>query len=274
MTDFIKPKEFPILYEESYQDQSVIENKNTIAFNSFTEGQSVEITKEKDSFEYRKMETNTFECEEKNKNLVLTLHLIILVHGFQGNSYDMKLIKNNLALVNSSLVFLSSNANQEDTECDFDEMGKRLANEVRLYLKDWSDGGTLFKKISFVGHSIGGLIIRAALPHLMDFSERFFIFMTFSTPHLGYVYSTSTIIDAGLWLLKTWKKSKSLQQLSFSDEKELRDCFLFKLSGYSGLEYFRHIYLISSHQDLYAPYESTRIQLCQQSMQNNKYTIY
>ncbi len=270
MTDFIKPKDFPILFEESYQDQSVIENKNTIAFNSFTDGQSVEITKERDSFEFRRVESNTYESDEKRQILTLTLHLVVLVHGFQGNSYDMKLIKNNLGLVNSSLVFLSSNANQDDTECDFEEMGKRLANEVRSYLKEWSEGGILFKKISFVGHSIGGLIIRSALPHLMDYSEKFFIFMSLSTPHLGYVYSSSTIVDAGLWLLKTWKKSKSLQQLSFSDEKELRDCFLFKLSALPGLEYFKHIYLISSHQDLYAPYESTRIQLCQQALQNNR----
>ena len=87
---------------------------------------------------------------------------------------------------------------------------------------------------------------------------------------MGNDYSNSSLIDAGLWLLKTWKKSKSLQQLSFSDAKELRDCFVYKLSEFSGFEFFNFIFLISSHQDLYAPYESTRIQFCPQALENNR----
>ena len=29
----------------------------------------------------------------------VSLHLIILVHGFQGNSLDMKIIKNNISVL-------------------------------------------------------------------------------------------------------------------------------------------------------------------------------
>ncbi len=200
----------------------------------------------------------------------LSLHLIVLVHGFQGNSYDMRLIKNSISLINPSCVFLPSNSNQDDTECDIEDMGKKLANEVRTYVKEWSDG-VIFKKISFIGHSIGGLIIRAALPYLKDFSDKFWLYMSLSSPHLGYIYSTSSLIDAGLWILKTWKKSKSLEQLSFSDAKEMKDCCIFRMSDFEGLNWFRHVYLISSHQDLYAPYESTRIQLCSKSLTDSQY---
>lgn len=90
--------------------------------------------------------------------------------------------------------------------------------------------------------------------------------MSLSSPHLGYMYSSSKLIDAGLWILKKWKKSKSLEQLSLTDNSNLMESCLYKLSEFPGLNWFRHIYLISSHQDLYAPFESTRIQFCAKSL--------
>ncbi len=213
-------------------------------------------------------EINTITMDD-HKHTGLTLHLFILVHGFQGNSFDMRLIKNNISLINPSCVFLASNANQDDTECDLEEMGKRLATEVKGFIKDWNEG-LIFKKISFIGHSIGGLIIRAALPYLKDYAEKFCLYMSLSSPHLGYIFHTSSLVDAGMWLLKTWKKSKSLDQLCLSDAKELKECKLYKMTESEGLNWFKHIYLISSHQDHYAPFESTRIQFCNKSLNDNQ----
>jgi len=88
-------------------------------------------------------------------------------------------------------------------------MGKRLSEEIRKFVRDWAPGG-LFGKISFIGHSLGGLIIRASLVHLEDYSEKFHTFFTFSSPHLGFLYHTSKVVDAGLWVMKTWKKCLSL----------------------------------------------------------------
>jgi hypothetical protein len=34
--------------------------------------------------------------------------------------------------------------------------------------------------------------------------------MTLSSPHLGYMYNASKIVDAGLWILNKWKKNTSL----------------------------------------------------------------
>lgn len=207
------------------------------------------------------------EMQLKSQNLCL--HLIVLVHGFQGNSYDMRLIKNTISLINPSCVFLPSSSNQDDTECDIEEMGKKLANEVKMFLKEWNDG-IIFKKISFIGHSIGGLIIRAALPSLVEYSSKMWMYMSLSSPHLGYVYSSSKLVDAGMWLLKTWKKSKSLEQLSFSDGKDFQNCCIYRMSEFEGLSWFNYVYLLSSHQDLYAPFESTRIQLCSKALDDNQ----
>ena len=49
------------------------------------------------------------------------------------------------------------------------EMGERLATEVKQYIISFCPASCL-SKISFIGHSLGGLIIRAALPHLAEYS--------------------------------------------------------------------------------------------------------
>jgi hypothetical protein len=79
---------------------------------------------------------------------------------------------------------------------------------------------------------MGGLIIRAALPYLEEYSSKFHLYMTLASPHLGYMYHTSSLIDAGMWLMKKWKKSTSLTQLSMSDQDKLEDTCLYKLSKF------------------------------------------
>ena len=48
---------------------------------------------------------------------------------------------------------------------------------------------------------MGGLVIRAALPHLEQFADKMHMYMTLSSPHLGYMYHSSKIIDAGKLVL-------------------------------------------------------------------------
>ncbi len=75
------------------------------------------------------------------------------------------------------------------------------------------------------------------------------------------MYNPSTIVDAGMWFLKTWRKSVCLQQLQMTDQKDLEQCFLYKLSEMKGLDWFKNIILVSSYQDSYAPFDSARIQI-------------
>jgi predicted alpha/beta superfamily hydrolase len=61
-------------------------------------------------------------------------------------------------------MFLCSTANEEGlTEGSIFEMGERLANEVIQYIRESCPGANL-SRLTFIGHSLGGLIIRAALP--------------------------------------------------------------------------------------------------------------
>jgi len=88
------------------------------------------------------------------------------------------------------------------------------------------------------------------------------LFMTFSSPHLGFMYNNSKTIDFGIWLLKKWKKSKSMIQLSLSDAKEIEDTLIFRLSQADGMTWFKNIALVSSWQDFYSPFDSSRIEIC------------
>jgi hypothetical protein len=75
-----------------------------------------------------------------------------------------------------------------------------LANEVKEDIRDNCPHETL-GRLSFLGHSLGGLKIRAALPYLSEFKDKMYTFVSFSTPHLGLLYNSSSLIDAGTILL-------------------------------------------------------------------------
>ena len=57
-------------------------------------------------------------------------HMIVFVHGFQGSSTDMKILKNYFSMVHPEAVFLLSEANHNNTENCLEEMGLKLADEV------------------------------------------------------------------------------------------------------------------------------------------------
>lgn len=82
---------------------------------------------------------------------------------------------------------------------------------------------------------MGGLIIRSALPRLEKYKKHFHSLVTFSSPHLGYAYSVSKIVDAGLWYMNTVKKCTSLMQMTMKDQERPELSFLYKLSSKPGL---------------------------------------
>lgn len=111
-----------------------------------------------------------------------------------------------------------------------------------------------------MGHSLGGLIIRAALPRLLKYSDIFYTFISFGTPHLGCTSNQNMLVKTGLRLISKFTGYKSLNQMNLSDANTVKDSYMFKLSEYQGLEFFRNVLLFSSYQDYYAPFESARIE--------------
>jgi len=199
-------------------------------------------------------------------------HVFVLVHGFQGTGFDMRLMKNNISLLYPTALCLCSAANEDCTEGSIELMGERLAAEVRTFIQEWCSGEgegvgggdnsePPLARLSFVTHSVGGLVARAALPLLAEHCGRMHTFLSLSSPHLGYLYSPNSLFKAGLWVAKKLKKSKCLEQLSMTDAADPGSCFLSRMSELPGLEHFQHVVLVSSYQDQYAPFESARIEM-------------
>jgi hypothetical protein len=91
----------------------------------------------------------------------------------QGHHLDLCLIRNQWLLRDPGAECLLSETNEDRTYGDFKEMGKRLASEVLSFLKNKLDkysrhGGCKELKLSFVGHSIGNIIIRSALSGIFN----------------------------------------------------------------------------------------------------------
>ena len=74
---------------------------------------------------------------------------------------------------------------------------------------------------------MGGLIIRSALPRLEKHKDLFHSLITLSSPHLGYGYSSSKLVDVGLWFMNTVKKLE-LEQVR-KDFGEIGICRLKRL---------------------------------------------
>lgn len=198
------------------------------------------------------------------------LHAVVFVHGFQGHHLDLRLVRNQWLLLDPRAECLMSEANEEKTTGDFREMGNRLATEVILFLRKKMDkfsryGGCKGIKLSFVGHSIGNIIIRSALTQsiMEPFLKHLHTYMSISGPHLGYLYSSNSLFNSGMWLLKKLKGAQCIHQLTSTDDPDLQNTFFYKLSMKKTLEYFKNIILLSSPQDGYVPYHSARIELCQ-----------
>ena len=206
-------------------------------------------------------------------------HVWILCHGYQGNSWDLRLFKHQLSLsFPDALIFLSS-SNEQHTEGDIAAMGARLAHEVAALVTEHC--ADTIGRLSFVGHSLGGIIVRSALLHpvLSPLLPYCHSYLSFASPHLGYLYAESPFLSTGMWLLKKWNNSRCLSQLSLTDSATLDDTFMYRLSEDNplavagggtgvagGLRWFEHVFLFGSQQDRYVPFHSTRMELCREAV--------
>jgi len=114
-------------------------------------------------------------------------------------------------------------------------------------------------KLSFIGHSLGGVVVRAALPYLENFRGRMHNLLTIGSPHLGYLYHSSIIVKTGMWFLNKMHEQTSMLMLSMTDKPSLRDTYLYKLSYREGLEWFRNVTFVSSPEDSYVEESSALV---------------
>lgn len=154
------------------------------------------------------------------------MHLFVLQHGFQGSSFDLRVFKNIISVALPDALFLCATANENNTNGDIFEMGQRLADEVHQYIRESCPGSQL-ARLTFIGHSLGGLILRAALPLLEKYKDKMHGYMSLCSPHLGFMYKSSKLVTGAMWFLKKWQKSLVLNQLAMTDSSSIEKTALF-----------------------------------------------
>ncbi|KAL5071249.1 hypothetical protein RYX36_022136 [Vicia faba] len=179
---------------------------------------------------------DTANKESVAQSNVRALKIVVFVHGFQGHHLDLRLIRNQWLLIDPMVEVLMSQANEDKTSGDLREMGQRLAQEVVSFVKNKMDEASRYAnlgdiRLSFVGHSIGNLIIRTSIADSMmePFLRYLHTYVSVSGPHLGYLYSSNSLFNSGLWILKKLKGTQCIHQLTFTDDPDIWNTFLYKL---------------------------------------------
>lgn len=211
------------------------------------------------------------------KAAIKGVHVLVFVHGFQGNSYDLRTMRDHLALVHprrENLRYLCSSSNEEHTsKASFEVLGANLATELRLFLRNEQLLEDNSCRISFVCHSFGSIIARVALarPDMQDLHSRLHTYLSFSGPHLGMLYGSNGLVELGMWGLRRWSGAKCLTELSLKDAKDPHDSLLYRLSKQPVLGAFQNVLFVSSVEDRYVPHHSARVQLTEEAIHDAKH---
>lgn len=65
-----------------------------------------------------------------------------------------------------------------------------------------------------------------------------YTYVSLSGPHLGYLYSSNSLFNSGMWLLKKLKNTQCIHQLTFTDDPDLKNTFFYKLSKVLEVMYY------------------------------------
>lgn len=169
------PKSLPFVYEEIYQP----------AKTSDKSGNAPEIGKR------FKNKSLTKEGRPKKK-------YVFLVHGLEAYHMRVLIFKHFFMqnLGDPDYVFHATECNENKTMDNINHLAANLIHDIETLIQE-DFRNSAIESISFVGHSMGGLIIRAALPLLSGYKSLLKTFITFATPHLGVSSPDSTMMGVG-----------------------------------------------------------------------------
>ena len=94
-------------------------------------------------------------------------------------------------------------------------MAENLKNVILNYIQEINHfiqtNKLDFTKISFISHSLGGIITRATLPLIENLKDKMHLFLSLNSPHLGFIKNSHAHINLGMWFMKLYKKNISLK---------------------------------------------------------------
>ncbi|KJE93381.1 hypothetical protein, variant 1 [Capsaspora owczarzaki ATCC 30864] len=198
-------------------------------------------------------------------------HLVVFVHGLEGSDVDLFAFRNALLLTIPTFDCFLSVSNKNDTYSSFEVMTDNLVKELEQYLAHVKVQPAF---ISFVGHSLGNIVIRNALtrPELLCRRDKLHTYVSLSAPHLGTVLGDSSAVQTGMRAMRAFHRNQgsSLAELALADSSNPRQSLLYRLSMQAGLAMFSNVLLVASMQDRYVPYHSARIEMNPKALKDRK----
>ena len=182
-----------------------------------------------------------------------SLHLIVFCHGYKGNQYDLRSLRNHMALsLSKGVEFLMIHSVEDHADQPIEKLGSLLATEVVEYIKAEK---VRLRRLSFIGHSMGGIVIRSALlcPELEPYLKYLYTYVSLSAPHLGVADAESVKVSGALWVLSYLRQSANIRQLRLDAPGMHNLCCNDKI----GL--FKNVILISSEDDNYVTQQSATV---------------
>ena len=192
------------------------------------------------------------------KDINIKDHLIVLIHGDNGCHKDMKLYRRFIGMILPNSLCLSAKSLKNYKNKCIIEMAKDLANEIIYTVKKQGNIG----HISFIAHTLGGIVVRAALPFLESLKENMNTFLSLGTPHLGQgISSQKNILESSkIFFWGGLMTNKFEDQLQMKDTNNLRDSFLYQLAVNDRLHWFKNIILVDSDDHSKVSTASARIE--------------
>ncbi|KAG1303673.1 hypothetical protein G6F64_009871 [Rhizopus arrhizus] len=168
--------------------------------------------------------------------------LVVLSHGLWGVKTHMNYIKKKLLeKYKRSIIVLNIDVNEAKYTYDgIDICGERAAQQIEGTLRQLEKMNRKVEKISMIGYSLGGLILRYAIGILGkrgifdQIKPEYFI--TFATPHLGVRLPDNNLISRIFNFFSGKFVSHSGEQLQLRDDKSL-----LQLLSDPGEDYFKYL---------------------------------
>jgi pimeloyl-ACP methyl ester carboxylesterase len=199
------------------------------------------------------------EAESFQKGDGSTQHLLILVHGYGASSKTLEQLELALRCFFPHLLIITSKINENRTDDSLDELGKRLSLEVESSMLAFKAEDNF--SLSFIAHSMGGLIVRAALKYLEAHKYSMRLFISLGTPHLGFLYHNSRMTKFGMWAYNLLKKSPSMGAMMMDNPTgNYRSSYLYALSNAVGLDWFEEALFYAGSEDYYVSEESALVE--------------
>lgn len=248
--------------EIMFQDLNKIDAKNEQEFHQ----QNDLIIEEGEAFEDDlDKEWKGIEVFDESKRLmcnreVFEENIIFLVHGLGGSQDDFKYLKSVLSFQFPKLTVFTVLKGVNNVKESIQDLGNQLGKEInrRLSLLNINEK----TKIHFFGHSMGGLIIRSALPNLKDYLNNLVTFVSHNTPHLGAKMNNKAI-NMGANIYGKFFNSKSMMEMFGLDNQN----FIESVCKVKEFSYFKNVVFIFNYDDGYVQTYSSRVVLNQMNNQ-------